>query len=84
MTGRVYGGSWTQWESADDDAEGVAWHEKCVELLKPYAAGHYLGETDLVGHPEYARLSFAPAAWARLGELRQKYDPEGLFFGFDD
>jgi FAD/FMN-containing dehydrogenase len=84
MTGQVYGGSWTQWESADDDAESISWHEKCVELLKPYVAGHYLGETDLVSHPEYARLSYAPAAWERLGELRRKYDPEGLFFGFDD
>jgi FAD/FMN-containing dehydrogenase len=84
MTGQVYGGPWTQWESAEDDAKGISWHEKCVELLKPYVAGHYLGETDLVSHPEYARLSYPPAAWERLGKLRQKYDPEGLFFGFDE
>jgi hypothetical protein len=37
-----------------------------------------------VAHPDYARLSFAPASWERLTDLRQRYDPEGLFFGFTE
>jgi hypothetical protein len=32
--------------------------------------------------PSSARLSYKPAAWERLNDLRKKYDPEGLFFGF--
>jgi FAD/FMN-containing dehydrogenase len=51
-------------------------------LLKPHVAAHYVGETDIVGHPEFAELSYKPAAWQRLKNLRKKYDPEGLFFDF--
>jgi FAD/FMN-containing dehydrogenase len=84
VTGNLYGGLWTQWDSPDGDAANISWHERCVQLLKPYVVGHYVGETDMIGHPEYARLSYAPANWDRLIELRKKHDPDGLFFGFND
>jgi FAD/FMN-containing dehydrogenase len=29
-----------------------------------------------------APRSFTPANWQRLQQLRQKYDPEGLFFSY--
>jgi FAD/FMN-containing dehydrogenase len=35
-------------------------------------------------HPEFAQLSFAPEDWQRLTDLRQKHDPEGLFFNFTE
>jgi FAD/FMN-containing dehydrogenase len=58
MTGNLYGGPWTMWDSPDMDAANVAWHERCVELLKPYVTGHYVAESDTVTHPEYAEQSF--------------------------
>jgi len=82
MTGALYGGSWTMWDEAADDAANIAWHDEIMRLLKPHVAGHYVGETDTVGHPEYVPLSFAPANLQRLEQLRQKYDPDGRFFGF--
>ncbi len=84
MTGTLYGGSWTMWDDATDDAANMAWHDETMRLLKPYVVGHYVAETDTVAHPEFARLSFAPASWERLTDLRQKHDPEGLFFGFTE
>jgi hypothetical protein len=36
------------------------------------------------GCHRYAKLSFAPANWERLIELRKKLDPNGLFFDFSD
>jgi FAD/FMN-containing dehydrogenase len=84
MTGKLYGGAWTMWDDAADDAANMAWHDESMRLLKPYVAGHYVAETDTVGHPEYARLSFAPASWQRLADLRQTYDPDGLFFNFTE
>ena len=84
MTGHLYGGPWTMWDSPDNDAENIAWHEQCVRLLKPHIAGHYIAESDTVAHPEYVQQSYTPAAWQRLTELRRKYDPDGLFFGFSD
>ena len=84
MTGKLYGGPWTMWAAPDQDAANISWHAKCVELLKPYVAGHYIGETDFAGHPEFARLSYSPASWERIDKLRKKFDPEGLFFDFGD
>jgi FAD/FMN-containing dehydrogenase len=84
VTGELYGGPWTMWESPDQDPANSSWHDKCVELLKPHVAGHYIGETDFAGHPEYARLSYGPAAWEQINKLRKKFDPEGLFFDFSD
>jgi FAD binding domain len=81
-TGELYGGPWTMWNAAADDAANISWHGKCLELLKPHVAAHYVGETDIVGHPEFAKLSYKSAAWERLKHLRKKYDPEGLFFDF--
>jgi FAD/FMN-containing dehydrogenase len=72
------------WDSPDMDAANTAWHERCVELLKPHVAGHYVAESDTVAHPEYSRLSFTSNNWARLNDLRAKHDPDGLFFDFSD
>ena len=84
VTGKLYGGPWTMWDSPGGDAANISWHERCIQLLKPYVVGHYVSETDMVGHPEYAKLSYAPANWERLIELRKKHDPDGLFFDFSD
>ena len=84
MTARLYGGPWTMWDSAVDDAANLAWHERCVDLIDPLVKGHYIGETDIVGHPERARLAYSAANWQRLAELRRVHDPDGLFFGFAD
>jgi FAD/FMN-containing dehydrogenase len=84
VTGELYGGPWTMWADPDQDAANSSWHDKCVELLKPHVAGHYIGETDFSGRPEFARLSYSPAAWEKINKLRKKFDPEGLFFDFSD
>jgi FAD/FMN-containing dehydrogenase len=82
MTGQLYGGPWTQWDNPASDAENISWHENCMRLLQPYAAGHYIAETDIVEHPEFSALSYKQANWKRLADLRKKHDPEGLFFDF--
>ena len=84
MTGRLYGGPWTMWDDAADDARNIAWHETYMCLLKPYVVGHYISETDTVTHPDYARHSYTPASWQRLADLRRKLDPDGLFFDFGE
>lgn len=84
MSAKYYGGPWTMWQEAAQDKENIAWHAKCMELLKPHISGHYVSETDTAEHPEYARDSYKEANWNRLAELRKKYDPEGVFFDFAD
>jgi FAD/FMN-containing dehydrogenase len=82
MAARVYGGPWTMWEDPSDDAANIEWHRKCCAILKPFACGRYLGESDIIDDHSRAQEAFAPANWKRLQELRAKYDPAGLFHGF--
>ena len=79
---RVYGGPWTIWEDAKDDAANIEWHRKCCEILRPFACGHYLGESDIIDDPSRVEEAFSPSNWRRLQQLKTKYDPEGLSHGF--
>lgn len=78
---RVYGGPWTMWEDAKDDAANIEWHRTCCEILKPFAVGRYLGESDIIDDRSRAEEAFSPANWRRLRELRAKYDRDGVFHG---
>lgn len=84
MSARIYGGPWTQWKDASDDAANSAWHRECVSLLTPFIQGYYIGESDTVGGPSAAQGAFSPENWNRLAALRAKHDPEGVFFNYSD
>ncbi|MGA9579607.1 MAG: FAD-binding oxidoreductase [Terrimicrobiaceae bacterium] len=84
LSARVYGGPWTMWQNATDDESNTAWHQECVALMKPHITGYYIGETDPVAFPSEATGAFSPESWKRLADLRDKYDPDGVFFGFFD
>jgi FAD/FMN-containing dehydrogenase len=79
---RVYGGPWTIWEDGADDAGNVAWHRGCCEILKPFACGRYLGESDILDDRSRAEEAFSPENWKRLNEMKARYDPDGIFHGF--
>jgi FAD/FMN-containing dehydrogenase len=82
MDGTSYGGSWAIWENAEDDAANIKWHKEIVAILKPFTSQHYIGETDIVEDPSRVRGSYSAAKWKRLEEIRARYDPQGVFFGF--
>ena len=84
MSARYYGGPWTMWSEAGDDVANTQWHDLCLTHLKPFAAGHYIAESDTVTFPRHVRESYTPSAWARLEALRQTCDPDGLFYGYYD
>jgi FAD/FMN-containing dehydrogenase len=77
-----YGGSWAIWENAEDDAANAKWQDEIVAILKPFTSQHYIGETDIVQDPSRVRGSYSAEKWRRLEEIRSKYDPRGVFFGF--
>jgi FAD/FMN-containing dehydrogenase len=52
--------------------------------MKPYITGYYIGETDPVPVPSEATGAFSPESWKRLADLRDEYDPDGVFFGYFD
>lgn len=84
MSSRVYGGPWTMWWKEEDDAVNSQWHKECIERLRPFNVGYYIGEANTVERPASAVEAYAPENWRRLADLRQKYDPEGLFFSYFD
>ncbi|MBK9387749.1 MAG: FAD-binding oxidoreductase [Planctomycetes bacterium] len=75
-------GLYAQWEDAHDDAANLAWLEVQRTRFRPLACGHYVGETDLYAEEGRARRCFAPPAFERLCELRERWDPRGVFAGF--
>jgi FAD/FMN-containing dehydrogenase len=79
MTGDALLLCYAVWERVEDDAANAAWHRTTVAALDPYAIGHYVGESDIIGDPRRAQRSYARANWERLQALRRKYDPDGLF-----
>jgi FAD/FMN-containing dehydrogenase len=84
MSAKLYGGPWTMWKDSADDAANVGWHKELLTLLKPFASGHYISETDSVDYPEHAVKAFSPVNWKKIAELRKKYDPAGVFFNYTD
>ena len=84
MSGKIYGGPWTMWEKAADDEINGAWHRKLIETLRPFNVGYYIGESNIVDRPATAVQAYAPTNWQRLADLRDQYDPDGLFFGYFD
>ncbi len=81
---KVYGGPWTMWWDEAEDQANAGWHQECTALLRPFNTGYYIGESDTVGRPSNAPGAFSPESWHRLADLREKYDPDGLFFGYFD
>ena len=72
------------WKDAADDATNSQWHDECIARLRPFNVGYYVGESDTVQRPSNAVQSLSPENWKRLADLRDKYDPDGVFFGYFD
>lgn len=84
MSSRVYGGPWTMWMNAADDDVNTQWNDECARLLRPFNVGYYIGESDSIARPASAVQAFTPENWQRLADLRDQYDPSGVFFGYFD
>lgn len=82
MDAQSYGGSWAIWEKAEDDAINMKWQDEVIALIKPFTNTHYIGETDILQDNARVKESYTQEKWKKLEEIRAKYDPEGLFFGY--
>ncbi|MGE0418506.1 MAG: hypothetical protein AB7O80_17025, partial [Acetobacteraceae bacterium] len=84
MHAKVYGGPWTMWWDAKDDQVNSDWHQEMITTLRPFNLGYYVGETNTVERPATAIQAFTPDKWQRLCDLRNKYDPDRVFFDYFD
>jgi len=74
----IYLASYVVWEDPAEDDAHRAWLAGAMADLQPVTAGQYLGDSDL-SRRQVRVLS--DDAWARLAEIREARDPEGLFVG---
>lgn len=67
------------WERADRDDANIAWARACLAALEPYGSDHlYLNFAGFHEEGErLARAAYGPN-YARLAELKARYDPTGL------
>lgn len=68
-----------QWTDPAADAVNFAWVEDTAAALGPMTRGCYVNETDILRRPERTPRCFSEAAWRRLAEVRERYDPERRF-----
>ena len=78
MQSEIYLAAYTCWEDASDDDRCRTWLDEAMADLEPVTVGQYLGDSDL----SHRQVQFmAEENWARLQEIREVRDPEGLFVG---
>lgn len=79
---RHYVGCFAIWDDEKEDETYYRWLEKATTFMDPWAKGHYVNEVEGQRHPERIRLCYSEASWNRLGELRRRYDPQGVFHSY--
>lgn len=81
-TGDHYVSWYLMAEQADDVEPNFGWMDESVELLTPYTRGHYPNEINMQRYPDTIRACFTEEKWQRLAELREKYDPNGVYHSY--
>jgi hypothetical protein len=66
------------WESGDD-APQIAWVRQTEEALRPYVTGKISINFVSDASSERVRVAFGSESYARLVELKDKYDPTNVF-----
>jgi FAD/FMN-containing dehydrogenase len=69
----------SMWADAADDERNIAWTRELAGAMKPYATGRaYLNFIGEEGGGR-VRAAFGPEKYARLVELKDRWDPENVF-----
>jgi hypothetical protein len=69
-----------EWQEAGQDAQNTAWVRGLWQAVQPFAAGGvYLNFMDNNEGEARIRAAYGETKFARLAELKKKYDPGNLF-----
>jgi FAD/FMN-containing dehydrogenase len=82
--GRLSISLYAVWDDPVVASANLAWLRQTVAVLEPLTSGSYAGEADLVARPGAAAGCYTPAAWRRLAEVRERYDPDQLFSAYPE
>lgn len=70
------------WEKPDEDEVHVGWAREGLEAAQPYTSGNaYVNFLTADETASRMGSAYDPAVFARLKELKKRYDPENLFRG---
>jgi len=70
------------WTDPADDAANRVWMNELSTALEAVSLGHFLSEADLLRDAQRAQSCFGTDEWTRLQQLRQVWDPQGVFHTF--
>jgi FAD/FMN-containing dehydrogenase len=80
--GNFYVSCYAQWDDPATDKANKDWLIAMYEELQPHGTGSYINELNQEGRIHRIEGCYSPEGWQRLAELRQKYDPDGVFHTF--
>ena len=69
-------------KDGDEAYANKLWMEKSNLLVQKLAKGHYINEAEYELFPERIPGCFSDAGWKRMANLRDKYDPLGVFHNY--
>ena len=69
------------WEDAAHDDENIAWVRRTADALRAssYSGAGYGNYAQADEPAERVRAAFGPERWARLVDVKRRYDPENVF-----
>jgi hypothetical protein len=76
LQSEIYFAIYTIWENERDDGRCRQWLLDRMKSMEPISDGLYLGDSDFTTR---SAKFVSDESWKRLGEVRAKYDPGGLF-----
>jgi hypothetical protein len=79
LQSEIYFASYVVWTDEADDHRCRGWLADRMAALEPVTAGQYLGDSDFT--TRQVRFT-SDAHWARLCEVRRRWDPDSVFAGY--
>lgn len=80
--GKFYLAYYMVWENAEDDVAVKKYHVDFFKKAQALSNGSYINEFNQEGRPEDIPLCYTPKNWARLKDLRKKWDAGGVYHDF--
>jgi FAD/FMN-containing dehydrogenase len=68
----------TQWIDAADTDANIAWTQETFDALRPYTTARVYVNNLSADDAEFVTTAYGPN-WARLVELKRRYDPDNIF-----
>lgn len=82
IIGKFYLAYYMVWDDAADDIAVSKYHVDFFKQAQKHSNGSYINEFNQEGRPEDIPLCFSPQSWAKLAELRRRWDPGAVFHTF--